>query len=86
MCLLAIRREKQNQDAASFYLKTFHLSKKSISIFEEFATMKSFSSRLREIGLPLIQSISFTVQMLGNVSASDWAFDSSLQSSLLLRT
>ena len=37
----------------------------------------SFSSRLRAIGLPLAQKISFTAQKLGNISAGDWAFDSS---------
>lgn len=37
----------------------------------------SFSSRLREIGLPLAQEIGFIAQKLGNISASGWVFDSS---------
>jgi hypothetical protein len=36
-----------------------------------------FSSTLRKIGLPLAQSISDTAQKLGNISAHDWALDSS---------
>ncbi len=43
----------------------------------EDAMKGSFSCRLREIGLPLAQKVSFTAQKLGNVSAIDWAFDSS---------
>ena len=40
--------------------------------------MKSrFSSRLREIGLHLVQKISLLAQKLGNISASDWVLDSS---------
>jgi hypothetical protein len=34
-----------------------------------------FSSRLREIGLPLAQKTSRVAQELGNNSAGDWAFD-----------
>jgi len=43
----------------------------------EDAINSSFSSRLREIGLPLAQKISLTAQKLGNISAGSWAFDSS---------
>jgi hypothetical protein len=43
----------------------------------EDAMESSFSSRLREIGSPLAQKVSFTAQKLGNISAIDWAFDSS---------
>ena len=43
----------------------------------EDAMKSSFSSRLREIGLPLAQKISFAAQKLGNISADGWAFDSS---------
>ena len=43
----------------------------------ENAMQSSFSSHLREIGLPLAQKIAFTAQKLGNISAGDWAFDSS---------
>ena len=43
----------------------------------EDAMKSSFSSRLREIGLPLAQKISFTAQKLGNISAGGWVFDSS---------
>jgi len=43
----------------------------------EDAMKSSFSNRLKEIGLPLAQKISFTAQKLGNISAVDWAFDSS---------
>ena len=43
----------------------------------EDAMNNSFSSRLREIGLPLAQKISFTAQKLGNISASEWLYDSS---------
>jgi hypothetical protein len=37
----------------------------------------SCSSRLRDIGMPLAQKISFTAQRLGNISACGWIFDSS---------
>jgi hypothetical protein len=37
----------------------------------------SFSSRLRKIGLILAQKISLAAQKLGNISASEWVFDSS---------
>ena len=43
----------------------------------EDAMKSSFSNRLKEIGLPLAQKISFAAQKLGNTSAVDWAFDSS---------
>ena len=43
----------------------------------EDAMASSFSSRLREIGLLLVQKISLLAQKLGNISASDWVFDSS---------
>jgi hypothetical protein len=43
----------------------------------EDAMKSSFSNCLKEIGLPLAQKISFTAQKLGNISAVDWAFDSS---------
>ena len=43
----------------------------------EDAIKSSFSSRLREIGLPLAQKISFMAQKLGNISAGGWVFDSS---------
>jgi hypothetical protein len=43
----------------------------------ECAVKSSFSSRLREIGLPLAQKISFMAQKLGNISAGGWVFDSS---------
>ncbi len=53
---------------------------KSIAVLArklEDAMEGGFSSRLRKIGLPLAQKISFTAQKLGNISAVDWAFDSS---------
>jgi hypothetical protein len=53
---------------------------KSIAVLTrklENAMEGSFSSRLREIGLPLAQKISFTAQKLGNISAISWVFDSS---------
>ncbi len=53
---------------------------KSIAVLTrklEDAIKSSFSSRLREIGLPLAQKISFTAQKLGNISAGGWVFDSS---------
>ena len=43
----------------------------------EDAMKNSSSSRLREIGLPLAQKISFTAQKLGNISAGEWIYDSS---------
>jgi hypothetical protein len=43
----------------------------------EDAMRSSFSSRLREIGLLLVQKISLLAQKLGNSSASGWVFDSS---------
>ena len=43
----------------------------------EDAMKSSFSNRLKEIGLPLAQKISFTAQKLGNISAAGWMFDSS---------
>ena len=36
-----------------------------------------FLYHLRTIGLPLAQKISLTAQKLGNISAINWAFDSS---------
>ena len=51
---------------------------KSIAVLTrklEDAIKGSFSSRLREIGLPLAQKVSLAAQKLGNVSAIDWAFD-----------
>jgi hypothetical protein len=53
---------------------------KSIAVITrklEDAMESSFSSRLREIGLPLAQKISFAAQKLGNISAGGWVFDSS---------
>ena len=53
---------------------------KSIAVLTrklEEAMKGSFSSRLRTIGLPLAQKISFTAQKLGNISAGGWVFDSS---------
>lgn len=53
---------------------------KSIAVLAwklEDAIKSSFSSRLREIGLPLAQKISFMAQKLGNISAGGWVFDSS---------
>ena len=53
---------------------------KSIAVLArklECAVKSSFSSRLREIGLPLAQKISFMAQKLGNISAGGWVFDSS---------
>ena len=44
---------------------------------EDAIKSSSFSSRLRAIGLPLAQKISFMAQKLGNISAGDWVFDSS---------
>ncbi|MGD0203945.1 MAG: hypothetical protein ABSC20_08605 [Candidatus Bathyarchaeia archaeon] len=44
---------------------------------EDAIKSSSFSSRLRAIGLPLTQKISFMAQKLGNISAGDWVFDSS---------
>jgi hypothetical protein len=43
----------------------------------EDAIKRGFSSRLRELGLPLAQKTSLTAQKLGNISANSWAFDSS---------
>lgn len=43
----------------------------------EDAIKNRFSSRLREIGLPLAQKISLTAKKLGNISAGNWMFDSS---------
>ena len=43
----------------------------------ENAMKGSFSIRLREIGLPMAQKISSTAQKLGNISAINWALDSS---------
>jgi hypothetical protein len=43
----------------------------------ECAMMGSFSSRLKEIGLPLAQKVSFAAQNLGNISAIAWMSDSS---------
>jgi hypothetical protein len=53
---------------------------KSIAVITrklEDAIKGSFSSHLREIGLPLAQKISFAAQKLGNISAGGWVFDSS---------
>lgn len=43
----------------------------------EDAITNNFSSRLRIIGLPLAQKVSLTAKKLGNISAVNWAFDSS---------
>lgn len=43
----------------------------------ENAMKGSFSLRLRAIGLSLAQKISSMAQKLGNISASNWALDSS---------
>jgi len=43
----------------------------------EDAMKTTFSSRLREIGLLLVQKISLLAQKLGNISARTWLFDSS---------
>ena len=48
---------------------------KSIAVLTkklEDAIKSNFSSRLRTIGLPLAQKISFTAQKLGNISAGGW--------------
>ncbi len=53
---------------------------KSIAVLTrklENAMESSFSSRLREIGLPLAQKISLTAQKLGHIFAGEWVFDSS---------
>jgi hypothetical protein len=53
---------------------------KSIAVLTrklEDAIKNNFSSRLREIGLPLAQKISLAAQKLGNISSGGWAFDSS---------
>jgi len=53
---------------------------KSIAVLTrklEGAMKGGFSSRLREIGLPLAQKISLTAKKLGNISAGSWVFDSS---------
>ena len=41
------------------------------------AIKRGFSSCLRELGLPLAQKTSLTAKKLGNISAGNWAFDSS---------
>ena len=43
----------------------------------EYNTKSNFSGRLKEIGFLLVQKISSLAQKLGNVSATDWVFDSS---------
>jgi len=43
----------------------------------EDAIKNSFSSRLRELGLPLAQKTSFIAQRWGNISAREWAFSPS---------
>ena len=43
----------------------------------EYAMKSSFSIRLSEIGLRLVQKISLAAQKLGSTSAIRWAFDSS---------
>jgi hypothetical protein len=53
---------------------------KSIAVLTrklEGAMKGGFSSRLREIGLPLAQKTSLTAKKLGNISAGSWVFDSS---------
>ena len=61
------------------YIRSAKLAKSILALTRklEDAIKSSFSSRLREIGLPLAQKVSFTAQKLGNISAIDWAFDSS---------
>ena len=60
-------------------IRSYKLAKSILSLTRKLneATKSSFSTRLREIGLPLAQKISLTAQKLGNVWASNWAFDSS---------
>ena len=43
----------------------------------EYNTKSNFSGRLKEIGFLLVKKISSLAQKLGNVSATDWVFDSS---------
>ena len=43
-----------------------------------------FSRSLVEIGLPLAQKLSRTAQRIGNISAKDWAFDSSFATFLAI--
>lgn len=61
-------------------IKSTRLAKSILSLtrkLEETLKINGFSGRLRELGLPLAQKISSIAQKLGNVSAVDWAFDSS---------
>jgi hypothetical protein len=60
-------------------IKSAKLAKSILTLTRklEDAMKGSFSSRLREIGLPLAQKTSRVAQELGNISAGDWAFDSS---------
>lgn len=50
----------------------------------ENAVNGSFSVFLREIGLPLAQKIGSIAQKLGNISAINWAFDSSFAAFLAI--
>ena len=61
------------------YIRSAKLAKSILALTSklEDAIKSSFSSRLKEIGLPLSQKISLAAQKLGNVSASGWVFDSS---------
>jgi hypothetical protein len=61
------------------YIRSAKLAKSILALTRklEDAIKSSFSSRLREIGLPLAQKISLMAQKLGNISASGWVFDSS---------
>ena len=43
----------------------------------EYNMKSNFSGRLKEIGFFLVKKISSLAQKLGNVSATDWVFDSS---------
>jgi hypothetical protein len=43
----------------------------------EYNMKSNFSGRLKEIGFLLVKKISSLAQKLGNVSATDWVFDSS---------
>ena len=60
-------------------IRSARLAKSILTIARklEDAMKSSFSSRLKEIGLLLVQKISFTAQKLGNISASGWVLDSS---------
>jgi len=61
------------------YIRSAKLAKSILMLTRklEDAIKSSFSSRLREIGLPLAQKISLMAQKLGNIYATGWVFDSS---------